>query len=330
MSRERRAGPRQPESGAVTAPTSKPRVFIGIGLPRTGTTYLYHALQSHPDVFVPYRKESYYFSGNFHKGPEWYAALYADQSEDQIGADINPMYSLEPAAVERILEHDPTSRVVLGVREPISWIVSVYGNMRAHGLEVPPIAEVIRGYDWPLTPEYSLRFALEPGFLEACVSSLREAFGSRLMIYDFALFDRSPLAVLEALEAFLGISHHFDERNVPSQKINASGRRNLLYLNRLLANQRFLELVYATTPTLLIRRLRRLYEKLAARRGASEPPAGQAAASPLVSQTERAALEATFSADRRYYAALFEHHSILSADGLERESDSRSREPSSR
>lgn len=46
-------------------PKTKPPMFICIGLPKTGTTWLYRNLKKHPQVFLPNFKEISYFWRNF-------------------------------------------------------------------------------------------------------------------------------------------------------------------------------------------------------------------------------------------------------------------------
>jgi hypothetical protein len=72
----------------------RPNVFIIPGMPRCATTFLYHNLQKHPSVFCPFRKETNYFSVNYHKGIDWYRHLYREIRPGQIGADVSPSYLL--------------------------------------------------------------------------------------------------------------------------------------------------------------------------------------------------------------------------------------------
>ena len=287
----------------------KPKIFIVYGMPRTGTTYLYHALSKHPEIFVPYRKESHYFSVNYSKGQAWFASLYDGVPSDRIAADINPMYYLDPLADDRVLAYDPDVKVVLGVREPTDFAISLYGNMLAHGHDVPPITEVVRDYDWPLTPQESLRFSLGDGFLQRRVEQLRARFGANLMLYDFAHFDASPLPVMQAIERLLGLQPWFDESNHQNVRINASGRRNPFLLNTLLANQRVLDVLYAIVPKAIVRQARRTYERLSARAPEARPPAGEGKGA--VDAATRQALDAYFADDARYYRALFTDGPVL-------------------
>ena len=290
---------------AVPAAPAPPRIFINIGMPRTGTTYLYHTLPRHPEIFVPYRKESHYFSVNYSKGEPWFRALFAGMAPGQIGADINPMYFLDDLAIDRILAYDAGVKIVLGVREPVDFAISLYGNMRAHGLDVPPIEDMVCGYDWPLTPHTSLPFSLIAGFMQRRITELQQRFAGRLLIYDFRHFDASPLPVLQAIERFLGLTPFFDAVNVDNIRINATGRRNPLRLNALLADQRVLDLIYACLPQPAIRMARAWFERFSAR------SPGPAAQPPLVDATHRERLADLLADDMAFYRDLFMTAPIL-------------------
>ena len=119
--------------------------------------------------------------------------------------------------------------------------------------------------------------------------------------------NESPLSVLQSMERFLGIEPHFREGTFSNLKINASGRRDLLYLNKLLANQNFLETIYRILPKPMIRTLRRWYERLSV-------PAPREETGPktrFVSDEELALLEKHFSADTQFYNSLFASQPIL-------------------
>ena len=288
-----------------------PKIFIVFGMPRTGTTYLYTALAQHPQIFVPYRKESHYFSVNYCKGPAWFASLYEGLPAGKIAADINPMYFLDEASIERVLDYDPDVKVILGVREPLDFALSLYGNMIAHGLEVPSILEVVRAFDWPITPHTSLRFSLADGFIERRVRELQARFKDQLLLYDFSYFDHSPRPVMQAIESLLGVDPYFTEANFEKTRINASGRRNPLLLNRLLANQHVLDVLYAILPRGVIRQARRAYERFSARGASANRVAPDSGDHLAISEDERQALRELFSTDTRFYKQLFAERSVF-------------------
>ncbi len=260
---------------------------------------------------MPYRKESHYFSGNYGKGEGWFRALYQDQPSQKLGADINPMYYLDEQAIPRILAYDPLVKVILGVREPVSFVVSLYGNMREHGHGKAPITEIVRRYVWPLTELADLEFSLADGFMQKRISEMVTAFGSRLFLYDYKHFSESPLAVLQAIEKFLEVPSYFSLQNLETSRINATGRRDLLKINKLIANQRVLDLVYALVPKIAVRKARILLERINAanikptRMGESTTP-----------PQDLAELTSLLAGDRAFYDALFSTRSTLCGDEL--------------
>ncbi|MDB4534162.1 sulfotransferase [Vicingaceae bacterium] len=285
----------------------KPNIFIVLGMPRTGTTFLYHTLQNHPDVYLPYRKESYYFSVNFHKGEDWFKSLYDDMPANQVGADIGPVYFLDPLSIDRILEFEPNIKVLLGVREPVSYAISQYSNIQALGAAMPPLIEWVSNYKWDLSPKASIDVCLENSFISKRIEELRRIFNDNLLIYDFKLIGESPLAVLKSIESFLDIKPHFDEDNFDNVKINASGRRNIRLLNYFLTNQRILDVIYKVTPKKAIRLFRGMYDKLSVK--------GEPQKTDFPSEDERKFLQEFFAGDQEYLDKLFSSNRIQLGSG---------------
>ncbi len=108
------------------------RLFVVAGMPRSGTTFLYHNLQKHPALFLPFRKESNYFFVNYARGVEWYRSLYRKITPDQVGGDISPFYFMDQRAIPRIAEFSPDVKVILAVREPAAPACSVIRDMRSY------------------------------------------------------------------------------------------------------------------------------------------------------------------------------------------------------
>ena len=102
------------------------QMLIIAGMPRGGTTTLYHIFDNHPGFFTPFRKETAYFSLNFYKGEKWYKGLYAGCPDGVPGLDISPQYFVDLRAIERIKALMPNAKVVLSVRDPVDWIKSSF------------------------------------------------------------------------------------------------------------------------------------------------------------------------------------------------------------
>tara|TARA_Y100000310_G_scaffold327252_1_gene393307 strand:+ start:1582 stop:2499 length:918 start_codon:yes stop_codon:yes gene_type:complete len=127
----------------------KPSFFI-IGIPRSGTTTLYHYLSQHPDIFMCHPKEPNYFNKDnvkealafmpkdkafpFTKTEEDYLKLFENKEGNIAGeATINYFYSEK--APEEIKKFNPEAKLILILREPVSFLESFYNQLFFVGLE---------------------------------------------------------------------------------------------------------------------------------------------------------------------------------------------------
>jgi hypothetical protein len=105
---------------------------IGIGPPRTGSTWLYNALRDSVDM-PDGVKEPQFFSIFYDKGIDWYAHHFRSASGQRPIAEISPPYFFHPLAPERIKAHIPNCKIVATMRNPVDRIYSVYKLMRHYG-----------------------------------------------------------------------------------------------------------------------------------------------------------------------------------------------------
>lgn len=100
--------------------------FLGIGVERAGTTWLYNCLKEHPEVYVPEEiKEIGYFTYRYSKGPEWYQEFFRDVKDEQAIGEFTPGY-IQREGVDRIASDLPEAKLILILREPLSRSFSAY------------------------------------------------------------------------------------------------------------------------------------------------------------------------------------------------------------
>lgn len=103
--------------------------FIGIGPPRTATTWLHEALAGH--VGLPSGvKETDFFVYKYEKGLEWYAAHFADCALDRPIGEFSPNYFIGAQPRERIARDIPGCKILCTLRDPVQRIYSHYRKMR--------------------------------------------------------------------------------------------------------------------------------------------------------------------------------------------------------
>lgn len=180
----------------MTLPT-----FLGIGVPRAGTTWLHTLLSAHPDVYLPTRrKEVRFFDRHHDQGREWYEEFFCDPDEARrysaIG-EISPQYLYCDECPERISTLLPDAKLIVMLRHPVDRAYSQFGF-------------VIQRRDFRGSFEEfvaSRNRALEMGFYSRHLARYLDHFDrSQIhpMIFEEAVSERSQ--VRGELARFLGVS----------------------------------------------------------------------------------------------------------------------------
>ncbi len=117
----------------------RPDFLIG-GAPRSGTTWLYHLLDCHPDVYMakPVRPEPKFFlvDEHYERGLDYYLrSWFADVPDGKIAGEKSTDYLESSKAASRIHRHLPDVKLVFILRNPVERAFSNYLWSRMNGLE---------------------------------------------------------------------------------------------------------------------------------------------------------------------------------------------------
>lgn len=200
----------------MTLPT-----FLGIGVPRGGTTWLHTLLSGHPDVYMPTRrKEIRFFDRHYANGLDWYASFFCAPHEAaryQAIGEISPQYYACSACPERIASTLPASKLIVMLRHPVSRAYSQYGfvvqrrNYRGsfeEFLATRPNALAQGRYSWHL--KHYLRFFDR----------------SQILALVFEDVFANPAVARRDIARFLGIAAERFPVDGPRGKVNASSVPN--------------------------------------------------------------------------------------------------------
>ena len=126
--------------------------FIIAGAPRSGTTWLYHLLDRHPEIYmaVPEKPEPKFFLIDelFDRGMDYYAQKWFSRvPEGQICGEKSTNYLENRPAAMRIHRHLPKVKLIFILRNPIDRAYSNYLWSRMNGLENQNFAEALRMED---------------------------------------------------------------------------------------------------------------------------------------------------------------------------------------
>ncbi len=102
--------------------------FLGIGVPRSGTTWLNDVLSSHPDVLMAQgRKEVRFFNENHERGLGWYERFFPETTPTPAAiGEFTPGYLFHPDAPARVAALGSVDRFLVSFRDPIDRLVSHY------------------------------------------------------------------------------------------------------------------------------------------------------------------------------------------------------------
>jgi hypothetical protein len=86
-------GASEPQPAAGEVRTSGPD-FLGIGVPKAGTTWLARALAAHPSLYLS-TKEVAFFTRHFHRGYGWYEDHFREKG-NRLAGEVTPSYFITP------------------------------------------------------------------------------------------------------------------------------------------------------------------------------------------------------------------------------------------
>jgi hypothetical protein len=111
----------------------KPTIsFLMIGCQRCGTTWTDAALRTHPQIFLPEKKQSYFFDRNYDMGMDWYLDRFQGIDPQQIAVgEIATGYCLLNA-IPLLAEHFPNTKLLMVMRNPID---RAYSNYQSRQIE---------------------------------------------------------------------------------------------------------------------------------------------------------------------------------------------------
>lgn len=102
--------------------------FIGIGVMKAATSWIFQCLKEHPEVCDHSKKEIHFFDRpqNYSKGIEHYKDLFQDCPPDKMKGEYTPSYIFSREAPKLISKHFPNVKIIACLRNPVDRAVSHY------------------------------------------------------------------------------------------------------------------------------------------------------------------------------------------------------------
>ncbi|MFW9784789.1 MAG: sulfotransferase [Candidatus Heimdallarchaeota archaeon] len=193
--------------------------FIGIGVARSATSWIYAALTEHPEICGGKIKEIHFFDQdyNFKKGIAHYLSFFANCPENKLKGEFTPSYFSTSKVAERIYENFPNVKLILCLRNPIE---KVYSNYRYH-VERKLALSIYKKLEDAINNEKKF---LEKGLYYKHLNNYLELYPREqilILLFDDIISD--PLDVVSNLYSFLEVENqNFIPKSI-SEKRNVSG-----------------------------------------------------------------------------------------------------------
>jgi hypothetical protein len=190
--------------------------FIIAGAPRSGTTWLYRALEKHPQIAMarPLSPEPKFFlvDDRYSRGLDYYAlSWFRDLPQDRLAGEKSTNYLESGTAAERIAADLPGVRLVFILREPVERAYSNYLWSRRNGLETESFPEALeREQAREANLPDALRFArphayFSRGLYAQLLEPFFRLFGrEQILCLRFEDICDRPGALIERLQRYLG------------------------------------------------------------------------------------------------------------------------------
>lgn len=195
----------------------KPDFLIG-GAARTASTWLCHALDTHPQVYLPHPfvPEPKFFSrdSEYAKGIDWYyTRWFGDAPQGKIRGEKSTSYLETPGTAARIHAHLPDVKIVFLLRNPVDRAFSNYYWSRHNGMETETFERAVElEKERELTLPAHLKDARPYSYISRgfYADQLREYFAlfpkENILCLKTEDIGRAPNTVVEKLFRFLGLA----------------------------------------------------------------------------------------------------------------------------
>lgn len=205
--------------------------IIGIGFPKTGSTWLYESLKLHPEIFmcenpnVKYKKELNYWSNYRSKRitTEQYFQLFDRENVKHKGEFSVSYCNINTLSL--IYNTIPDVKIICGIRNPIYAIYSGY----KHQLRNNPDKKHINFFNYY---ENHKKFLENDYYIDEIYSYCTNNFKIKFFFYFFKDLKKNPKILLKNVYKFLNIDSEFEPKTI-HHKINKNYEFKSRFLHRI-------------------------------------------------------------------------------------------------
>jgi len=217
----------------------RPEYYI-VGTAKAGTTSIFKVLLQHPHIFVPEKKETYFFGEHFYRDAkvetlDEYRKIFSKAPRDCVTLEVSTSYLYSRKAASEIKAYNADAKIIIILRNPVDRAYSNYLYKLKTGKE--PVYEFQKALEaeesriregWPYGFHYT-----RMGLYCEQVKRYLETFDARnILILLFDELKKDKRSFYDGLFRFLDIE--FDAECIPKKVYNKSGLFRSKHMMRLL------------------------------------------------------------------------------------------------
>ena len=183
--------------------------FIGIGAPKSGTTWIFKCLKEHPDIFAAEIKETNFFDhDDIDKKINDYLKHFKNSNNAKATGEISTRYLTSYRSPERIKKNLPNVRLFVSLRNPIDQVYSHYWHLLRQNFHQWDRSKVPRSFEEALNL-YEDRLIESALYYKHLSRWLHYFDKSQLFIILYDDIRDNPIYVLKTLYSYLGVNDDF-------------------------------------------------------------------------------------------------------------------------
>jgi hypothetical protein len=214
--------------------------FIGVGFPKSGTSWISEILRTHPHIYIPSQKELwYFFSGpvnrftkmptNHKKSIDWYLSNFKTSDQKYLNGEFTPTYIYDYYGLKKILYYFPNIKVIISIRNPSDLIYSQYNYMKSSIVDTLPF-NIENMFEVGLG-----RSLLDYGKIGTYLESVYQLFPpNNIFVVTFDDLISNKQVVFGNLCNFLGLD--FEKLSLDIEKVNESRKVRSSFVHKLAKN----------------------------------------------------------------------------------------------
>ncbi|GCC37340.1 hypothetical protein chiPu_0015844 [Chiloscyllium punctatum] len=197
--------------------------FLIIGPQKTGTTALHFFLSLHPGVTsnfpspVTYEEIQFFNGANYNKGIDWYMEFFPipSNASTDFMFEKSANYFESEVVPKRAMALLPRAKIIAILINPVERAYSWYQHQRAHhdsaALNYTFYQVITAGPDTPRDVRVLQNRCLLPGWYATHIERWLTYYQpSQFLVVNGLQLRNNPVAVMETVQKFLGVTPHFN------------------------------------------------------------------------------------------------------------------------